>query len=195
MVLAGGHVLHRRPCSPKPDNVVLRTGSVLLFTWKSTFHIKTEISQNEPMFHETNWCFTRGHLGSPTSAGRSCHIPLGQSRNQSCTHPSPEVMVNFPIFNNSQTCPPVLPRPYCLPSTKPASQSVLEFICCNQIYIWDNMILLTVWIQSPHDDLWTSLPDDPVIEASTIDEPHSSFSVLPQVEPGGIVHELSSCDP
>ena len=100
-----------------------------------------------------------------------------------------------PIFNNSQTCPPVLPRPYCLPSTKPASQSVLEFICCNQIYIWDNMIILTVWIQSPHDDPWTSLPDDPVIEASTIDEPHSSFSVLPQVEPGGIVCVLSSCDP
>merc|ERR1719350_1045265 len=97
--------------------------------WKSMFHIKTEISQNEPMFHKTNRCFTRGHLGSPTFAGQSCHIPLGQSRNQFCTHPSPALL----------SC---LVHTACLPqSSVPVG------------------------------------PDNPVIEAITIDEPHSSFSI------------------
>ena len=172
----------------------------------SSFHMKiyvshkdwnftkwTNVSRNELMFHKrpsgvSNFCWTI--LPYP---------PRPESKSvlySSLTWITVKFdILTILIFNHGQTCPPVLPRPYCLPSTKPASQSVLEFICCNQIYIWDNMILLTVWIQSPHDDPWTSLPDDPVIEASTIDEPHSSFSVLPQVEPGGIVHELSSFDP
>ena len=63
--------------------------AVLFVTWKLMFQCKTQISQNKLMFHKTNWCFTRGHLGSPISAGQSCHNPLDQNRNQSCTHPSP----------------------------------------------------------------------------------------------------------
>lgn len=40
------------------------------------------------------------------------------------------------IRNNlciNHTCPPVLPRPYCLPSMKPASQSVLTILSSKRV--------------------------------------------------------------